>query len=401
MTSTKYSILIIVEGSNTESFFFNSIRDEIISGIVDIGTKAIFIRPEPKIDEPKELSESPHKLTRKSRTVRPASSGEEPTEIKGIPPLKWVLEGQKELESGAYNEVWTVFDHDHHPARKEAFEEARKEVNGKQVQIAFSSIAFEYYLLLHFERLYREFNKSECRDGKVILNCFSGVHPNDCYGDSCVGGYARSKGFWKSSKGKSSMYPLIKKYLEIGFENSAWLRYQSENCEEFIPVYDRNPYINVDNLVKRLTGVEYIWTWVGLDSIVTLGKISILISREMKITLRNIGTKAILIPKDSFCKISMDGTKRVAFGTKKIIYPENSSGLDSEWVSDLENASIDRDNWYIFSLDKFKAMFDFKPALTCKKKPLKNLIKRLNDLSYKDLINLISIIKSTLSFRDQ
>lgn len=400
MANSKYSILIIVEGSNTEYLFFDSIRDEIISGIINIGTKAIFIKPVPKTDESEELTESPHKLTRKARTVRLASIGEEPTEIKGVPPLKWVLEGQKELESGAYNEVWTVFDHDHHPARKEAFEAARKEINGNHVQIAFSSIAFEYYLLLHFKRIYQEFNKSECREGKVILDCFSGVHPNDCLGELCVGGFARRNGYWKSSKEKSSMYPLIKKYLEIGYENSAWLRYQSENVEKLVPIYNRNPFVDVDNLVKRLTGVEFIWTWVGLDSTVALGDISILISREMHITLRNIGTKAILIPKASFCKISMSGTKRIVFGERKIIYPNNSSGFDKEWVLDLGDNSKDPDIWYIFSFDKHKVMFDFKPALLAKK-PLKNIINRLNELSYKDLMDLISLIKTSLSHRDK
>lgn len=62
-----------------------------------------------------------------------------------------------------YDEVWVFFDKDGHPKAKEAFEMARiTEIDGKKINIAFSSRCFEYYLLLHFEPLYRAFEKSEC-----------------------------------------------------------------------------------------------------------------------------------------------------------------------------------------------------------------------------------------------
>ena len=62
-----------------------------------------------------------------------------------------------------YDEVWVFFDKDGHPKAKEAFEMARiTEIDGKKINIAFSSRCFEYYLLLHFERKHPEFHNPVC-----------------------------------------------------------------------------------------------------------------------------------------------------------------------------------------------------------------------------------------------
>ncbi|MDO8927682.1 MAG: RloB family protein, partial [Bacteroidota bacterium] len=264
MRNPQHTILIVCEGDNTEPLFFNSIRDLLKSGEFKIGDIEITIRPEPRVednDEP-EIA-SPHKQKRKQQQLRKVNTIHETEVITGIPPLKWVLEAQKDLADGTFNEAWTVFDHDNHPARKEAFEAAKQEIIGKKVNIAFSSISFEYYLLLHFERIYYRFEKSECRMGKKLLNCNSGDCEHDCYGSKCVGGYLRNSGYFSgSTKVRKSVFPFIKDKLEIAFENSAWLRLQSEQNEQDIPEYDRNPYITTDDIVKRLTGIETNWIWI-------------------------------------------------------------------------------------------------------------------------------------------
>lgn len=60
---------------------------------------------------------------------------------------------------------------------KEAFKEAEKEIDGKTVNIAFSSRSFEYYLLLHFEYLYYDFQSTECGERingkKVLYHCMA------------------------------------------------------------------------------------------------------------------------------------------------------------------------------------------------------------------------------------
>ncbi len=142
MRASKYTILIICEGRNTEPLFYNSIKDLIIDGVYDIGIEncAITIRPEPKVEEGENTEDTGQpRRKRKTRRLKPANTEIEP-DIPGIPPLNWVLHGQKELEYGTFDEVWVVCDNDNHPARKEAFEEAEKEVKGKKVNIAYSSI---------------------------------------------------------------------------------------------------------------------------------------------------------------------------------------------------------------------------------------------------------------------
>ena len=50
MKESKHTILIICEGESTEPLFFNSIKDEILSGTYDINA-VINIRPEPREED--------------------------------------------------------------------------------------------------------------------------------------------------------------------------------------------------------------------------------------------------------------------------------------------------------------------------------------------------------------
>lgn len=160
---SKLTILIICEGENTEPLFFNSIRDRIKDGKIDMGDIEITLRPEPKIDDTEVEEANEHRAyKRKKRETKKVQ--DEPRPVSGIPPLKWVEEGHRELKDGTFNEVWAVFDKDQHPKAKEAFKLAEKDVDGKYVNIAFSSVCFEYYLLLHFEKIYYDFEKSECHE---------------------------------------------------------------------------------------------------------------------------------------------------------------------------------------------------------------------------------------------
>ncbi|MFO0321121.1 MAG: RloB family protein [Bacteroidota bacterium] len=286
MSKSKYSILIICEGKNTEPHFFNSIRDEIINKKYDIGNCSIRIRPEPSIEEEEEIKVSPNKPNFKSRTTKKAINGEEPEDIKGVPPLKWVEAGKEELRNGTFNEVWAVFDHDNHPAREAAFNAAEEQINGSSVNIAFSSRSFEYYLLLHFEKIYFTFIETECNTGgknPKSLVCSTGVHTDDCFGKTCINGYARLKGYWDNSKKNQSIFPLIKDKLELGFINSKWLRLESDKNEGGLKKHDRNPYITTDSLVKRLIGDTFVWKWLFINNSININ--------DLNINLLKVGSK--------------------------------------------------------------------------------------------------------------
>lgn len=393
--TTKHTILIICEGESTEPRFFYSIRDEILKGIYNIGDVEITIIPEPKIDETEEEAEivTEHKAVRAKRQVKKASVGSEPeSEQDKIPlPLKWVLEGQQELKDGTYNEVWTVFDHDNHPARKAAFETAAIEINGSKVNIAFTSISFEYYLLLNFERLYKTFKTSECRDKnnpvrakrKKPIYCGTNNHIDDCHGAQCIGGYARSKNYWTDSKDENSTYLLIKDNLEIGFENAAWLRFTSDLHESDKQIYDRNPYITTDDIVKRLTGNDHkTWLWLSLELEYKIEDIGIFISSEKKIVIRNTThSKSILVRKNSVFKISPDNN-REAFGTQFLISPQSTEFIDIS----AHNAS-----WYIFQYEHYSFMFSFNNDTK-----ILSIIDNLLSLSHKELNELYNILKSQI-----
>jgi hypothetical protein len=169
--STNHTTLIICEGEKTEPLFFKSILDFIEADKTRILDTILTLRPEPPAEDEKiEPKPQKHKPARKTRTTHKIEKIDAEEKIKktGGYPLNWVLEGKTELDDGTFDEVWVVFDHDNHPKRKEAFEAAAIEVNEKKVQIAFSSRSFEYYLLIHFEKIYHKFEKTDCKFDKNI-----------------------------------------------------------------------------------------------------------------------------------------------------------------------------------------------------------------------------------------
>ncbi|TCO07003.1 RloB family protein [Natronoflexus pectinivorans] len=395
--SIKQTILIICEGESTEPRFFDSIRDEILNGVYNIGDVEIKISPEPKVDESEEegVEEveviTEHKAVRPKRQVKIASVGVEPEQEKIPLPLKWVLEGQQELRDGTYNEVWTVFDHDNHPARKEAFEAAAIEINGSKVNIAFTSISFEYYLLLHFERLYKPFKTSECRDKnnpkkskrKKSILCGTNKHIDDCHGEHCIGGHARINNYWTDSKDKISKYLLVKDKLEIGFEIAAWLRYISSLKESELQEYDRNPYLTTDRIVKRLTGNDHrSWQWLSLDFEYKFEDLGILIDSNKRLAITNLHhSKSLLLKRNSIIKISSDNTRR-AFGNQSLMSPQTTEFID---------ISAFPAEWYLFQHENYNLMFSFNDYAK-----ISSIINKLFSLSHKELSELYNILKSQL-----
>ena len=351
MAKTNYTILLICEGENTEPQIFNSIRDRIYSGDYNIDAK-IKIVPEPKIEEENlpEIQQNIHKKKRKKRKLKPAK-GEEPKVIKGVPPLKWVLAGQEELNDGTYDEVWTVFDNDNHPAKKEAFEKAKESINGKSVKIAFSSRSIEYYFLIHFERKYYCFPKTECKEYKISIQCGTDSHTNDCKGTICINGYARKNKYWDDSKGKKSFFDLIEDKLITGFQNAAWVRYKSNIHEGKKEIFDRNPYLTVDFLIKRLTGYEdYIWNWFSGNT--SNNGLSIKVQNH-EIEITNISSIAKIIPQDSFFKTDDIGISKTNFGNRKVIEPGESFVVNIQ-----DYVTMGKTNYFGFEFRKEISMFE-------------------------------------------
>jgi urease beta subunit len=234
------TIFIACEGRNTEPLYFERIAEQV----EDDGLLAITIYPD---------KDTPNPKTDALNLIREAQS-----------------------KGDEFDEVWVVFDKDGYTKHKEAFELAAK--GGREVKIAFSSIAFEHWALLHFTKCDTAFSKSDCKDDKEhVLFCGTGQNDNDCHGERCVAGYMRAHNFCKdyAKSGSYSFNHLDKK--EIAFKNAAWLRYKMRHNlnEENTEIYHINPYTDVDILVKRLFSIHTNYIWIGLNETVETDNFSI------------------------------------------------------------------------------------------------------------------------------
>lgn len=252
---SNYVIRIVCEGNKTEPLFFTSLCDMYCKDKEAMDVRTI---PQPYIPEDEEADNSIRgNYKGKKRKIKTGNRPGEDAVITGVPPLKWVLYARQILSEGV-DESRAVYDKDKHPKHEEAFKEANRIIDGKKVNIAFSSRSFEYYLLLHFEYIYHCFNETECgekvRGKKRIFECGTGKNPEkDCDGKNCINGYARKNGYWLETKSSESTFSLVKDNLVKGIVNACRLRTESD-LKTREPVYNRNPYTNVDVLVSRLIG---------------------------------------------------------------------------------------------------------------------------------------------------
>lgn len=293
-------IRIICEGEKTEPLFFTALCERYVTA-KGIDAKTV---PQASVaDETEELSTERGSYKGKKRQVKQLPAEDAPV-ISGAPPLKWVVYARRLLSEGV-DEAWAVYDKDKHPKHKEAIEEAEKIVNGKRVGIAFTSRSFEYYLLLHFEYLYREFQETECGEKvggkKKIFRCGTDTFPDkDCHGDKCINGYARMQGYWEESKTSKSMFPLVENRLKKGIINGCRLRAESDTVTKE-SMYNRNPYTTADLLVGRLMGIETI-NYGSTYSYIEAGNNLSIVHSGSTLTVKNELSK-IAILNDGFFQI--------------------------------------------------------------------------------------------------
>lgn len=279
-----HSILIICEGEKTETNYLYRIKEEVLSKKIWTENVAINIRPKPPLDEENEDSDlviNKYKNRRKKRQLKipiiPVVETNIEPQYRAVP-TRYVREAQKGLEDNTYNEVWAVFDKDHHPRHKEAFELAEEIVNGKKVNIAFSSVAFEHWILLHFERNTTPFYKS--------VNCID---------------YIKGERYIIDYEKKMDIYPLVKSNTMIAVENASWLRTQITG----IPIYDLNPYTDIDHLIKRLLQINIEFHWLSIGDNIDFDDLSISINYEelniISFEIRNQNNTSQIFNKKIYC----------------------------------------------------------------------------------------------------
>lgn len=145
-------------------------------------------------------------------------------------PVGLVTEAKKrklkaELDRNPFDEIWIVLDKDHHANIGKAFNMAYK--NG--IKIALSSICFEYWVLLHFEKTFRAFSK--CDD---IISYIKKNHFSD---------YLK----------KENAYIYLKDKVSQAIENGKWVVKQNQNdIDRGCKLYNLDAYTDVHILVERL-----------------------------------------------------------------------------------------------------------------------------------------------------
>lgn len=313
------TILIVCEGARTEPDYFKEFRDTIIGK-----DKSIYIKidPIPKDDKLKEEEETAQKIREggRSRTIKNTQIQFPELEVEEefvIQPVYYVRKAQLGLVDQVYDEVWAVYDKDGHAAHERAIELAHKEIEGKKVNIAFNSIAFEYWVLLHFERNSTAFQKSMCRtnlphDKKEYHFCGENTHALDCQGVFCVCGRIVNQNYLRYVGGKKEF--LFSDYfgnVNQAIENAVILR--NNYIGNKTPIYDLNPYTTTYRIVFKLLQLPKTdYTWFEFTEVQSVDFFSYSFEIQnftVKISVVNTELQRNFINSNDICLVSSNGDK--------------------------------------------------------------------------------------------
>jgi hypothetical protein len=300
----KNNIIILCEGSDTEYNYFNNLKEYVeskdSSPFSDIKIIPIIADKQTK-KNPKRNS-----LTRSFNTnvssyiywCKEEHSQEEYDKYKAQP-TRYVREVQLFMEEDGYVEGWAVYDKDIHPDHANAYELAK---NIPNLHVAFSSYSFEEWLLAHFERNPKAFNRSECKRSKHdVIRCGTEDKDDDCHGRLCIAGWLREKkyipDYGKSMKNIFTLYTLP--HQEESFINSAWLRHLDDSV-----IFNRNPYTDVDKLVQRMLGLNDNYEWENLKTPISYNGTDIIVDvlSDGKLSISSQNSKNCIINNNfKFC----------------------------------------------------------------------------------------------------
>lgn len=212
------SIFIACEGKNTEPLYFEKIKE--IKECDDFYPFSLKVYPDRNEDKPK-------------------------SDAIGL--INEAIERINE-----FDELWVVFDKDGYSKHKEAFELAK--ANG--INVCFSSISFETWVLLHFELNRNSFEKS----ANIIKDKFIN---NEKYFEN----YSKS--------GDLSIFPYLEDKTINALINSSILKNFNKVHRNQIDIFDLNPYSDVDVLVKKILEIDIYFESCYLSQEIVYNNISI------------------------------------------------------------------------------------------------------------------------------
>lgn len=317
------SLYIVSEGEKTEASFYDDLQQQLKLAGCSHFSKVDFYRvPKPKditddLPDFEVRTEGGRALNRPANAVMPKGTYQ---------PLNWIKIAIGKL--GAYDEAWAVFDNDHRnnpPSGKPQIDNAiaayQNLFNGgshPNLCIAYSSLSFEYYMLLHFEYLYHGFHNTECYDvvkgNHVYRNCCSNDPKNPpkqgaCNGQlqdgCCINGYARLRNYWQLSKtnGVLSCIPNI----YTGIVNAARVRWEALQTQRGTTIGNKMPYLNTYQLTIRMMGLQLL-EYDHDITIVSKSGLIILHLEENKVKVDNQSNILLLIPEIDTPVYEIDST---------------------------------------------------------------------------------------------
>lgn len=290
---TNTSIFIACEGSKTEPIYFEAINEDI----EDEGDIVVTIYPDQNVENPK-------------------------TDAIGL-----VEEAQSRMDD--FDEVWVVIDKDGYTQHKEAFELAATPIDGKIVNIAFSSISFEHWILLHFEKNSNAFTKS----ADVIQ-------------------YLIDNNFFTAYQKNINIYSSLKNKTETAIENAAWLRRQQESTLTVNGnlIFNINPITNVDKLVKRLFGNNTELSVRELDNLYykLSGKFQFQVTKNettFGITLTNEGSTSLIFNSQNISNYfrltdEQENQIEVSISNNVLITPNERKTFNIAPIQMVENGKL-------------------------------------------------------------
>lgn len=347
------TILIVCEGQRSEPDYFNNLRNEVLSKINDIFIKILPIPKDEQIAIEKEAQEFVLRKGAKKREIKKALNNLEPDDYiieneYRAQPTCYVRKAQLAYFEKGYSELWAVYDNDGHPDHEKAYNlSIDSDICEKIVNIGFSSISFEEWILMHFEFCDIKFLKSQCRDkNKEVFDCGTGTKENDCKGTKCVVGRIVTKQFLYYNDSKNFEYKDYNAGIDIALYNALISRDFSEDKKKF---YNNNPYVSLDRLVYKLKNIEFgdlIWSdncYFEIDSNVFIK----IITKEniTKIFIDNKSNATFIFLEESLKLIKIDRST-VYFNDRKTISPKECVELFTK-----ENLTIDDFHYALFKIN--------------------------------------------------
>lgn len=264
------SLYIVSEGEKSETSFYTDFQQKLVEfGLSRFTLVEVHKLPMPK-DQADQLPDAELRAEggRQLHGVIPALPSD------NYQPLNWIKIACSKL--GAYDEAWALFDNDHRnvngkPHIDNAIAEYHNLIaaapSSLHLNVAYSSLSFEYYLLLHFEPLYHTFDKTECywieNNDHKYRNCCSqnaknppkegacdGILEHSC----CINGYARLRNYWDKSKKDGILSKITNIYTGIIY--SCRIRWQAIQSQRGVTLGNMNPYLNTYQFTLRMMGIS-------------------------------------------------------------------------------------------------------------------------------------------------